>query len=355
MKILLLSRYDTLGASSRYRCLQYLPYLRSHGHTVDVSPLMSNLYLQRLYAGERVPVLDVLSAYVRRKLRLLQKRKYDLIWMQYEALPWVPYWMESMLLTSSIPVVIDYDDATFHRYDRHASALVRAMLGGKIERLMRKASCVIAGNEYIAGRARGSGARRVEKLPTVVDLAKYPVAPPPQNETFTVGWIGTPRTVHYLNEIREAVQSVARDGGIRFVTIGTPGFRIEGVPCENRAWSEATEVQEMQKLDVGVMPLIDGDWERGKCGFKLIQYMACSCPVIGSPVGVNSEIIQKGINGFTASSTQEWVDALRTLKADWELRKRMGAEGRRTVEQRYCLEQTAPTLARLLEETSAKR
>jgi glycosyltransferase involved in cell wall biosynthesis len=355
VKILLLSRYSSLGASSRYRCFQYLPYLRGLGHTVEVAPLLSDVYLQRLYAGKSVPVLDVVAAYVRRKLLLLQKRKYDLLWIQYEAFPWVPYWMESILLLSSVPFVLDYDDATFHRYDRQPSALVRKLLGGKIDRLMRRSACVIAGNEYLASRARETGARKVELLPTVIDLEKYPLAPSPQNTEFTIGWIGTPRTVHYLNEIREALQIVARDGGIRLVTIGTPGFQMEGVRCENRPWSESTEVEEMQKFDVGVMPLVDGAWERGKCGFKLIQYMACSCPVVGSPVGVNKEIIRPGVNGFTATTTAEWVDALRILKADKLGRQRMGAEGRRIVEQNYCLKRTAPALARMLEEAAKSR
>ena len=355
MRILLLSRYAPLGASSRYRCYQYLPYLRGLGHTVEVAPLLSDGYLRRLYTAQTIPALEVIGSYIHRKLLLLQKRKYDLVWIQYEAFPWVPYWMESILLSSSVPVVFDYDDATFHRYDQHPSALVRKLLGGKIDRLMRRSACVIAGNEYLASRAREAGASKVEILPTVVDLEKYPVVPLPHNDDFAIGWIGTPRTVHYLNAIREALQILAQEGGIRLVTIGTPGFQMAGVPCENRPWSETTEVEEMQKFDVGVMPLVDGAWERGKCGFKLIQYMACSRPVVGSAVGVNKDIIQQGVNGFTAATTGEWVDALRILKADKLGRQRMGAEGRRIVEQKYSLQRAAPALARLLEETRSSR
>lgn len=351
VKILLLSRYSALGASSRYRSYQYLPYLRGLGHTIEVAPLLGDLYLQRLYAGKSMPALQVLASYAHRKLLLLQKRKYDLLWTEYEAFPWVPYWMESILLSSSVPFVLDYDDAIFHRYDRHPSALVRKLLGRKIDRLMRRSAYVIVGNEYLAARAREAGARRVENLPTVIDLEKYPVVPSHENVDFTIGWIGTPKTVRYLNEIREALQIVSRDAGTRLVTIGTPGFQVDGVPSENRTWSETTEVEEIQKCDVGIMPLADGAWERGKCGHKLIQYMGCSLPVVASPVGVNSTIVEEGKNGFLASTTDQWVKALRTLKENRSLRSEMGRSGRSKVEQCYSLQVAAPRLASVLAES----
>ena len=354
MKILLLSRYDTLGASSRYRSYQYLPYLRSQGHTVDVAPILSNEYLQRLYAGRGMPVFDVLTSFIRRKLLLLKKSHYDLLWIEYEAFPWVPYWMESLLLTSSVPFVLDYDDAIFHRYDKHPSGLVRAVLGNKIDLLMRRSRLVIAGNEYLATRAREAGAKWVEYLPTVIDLEKYPLTQPQQSDVFTIGWIGTPRTMHYLNAIHEALHLVAHEGGAKVVTIGAERFELPGVPCEHRPWSEATEVAEIQKFDVGVMPLSDGPWERGKCGHKLIQYMGCSRPVVASPVGVNSTIVDQGKTGFLASSTVEWVKALRILKDDRALRLEMGRNGRSKVESKYSLQVAAPHLASLLAE-SAKR
>jgi glycosyltransferase involved in cell wall biosynthesis len=279
---------------------------------------------------------------------MLQKRKYDLLWIEYEAFPWVPYWMESMLLSSSVPFVLDYDDAIFHRYDMHGSALVRAALGNKIDLLMRRSTMVIAGNEYLAGRARESGARRVEIVPTVIDLDKYPEAAPQPSAEFTVGWIGTPKTVHYLNGIREALQIVGKEGGMKVVTVGSDGFALAGVPCEHRPWNESTEVAEMQKFDAGVMPLVDGPWERGKCGHKLIQYMGCSRPVVASPVGVNKKIVEQGETGFLASSTEEWVTALRTLKENRSLRLEMGKNGRTKVEREYSLQVAAPRLASIL-------
>ena len=355
VKILLLSRYDNLGASSRYRSYQYLPHLRSCGFEIDVAPLLSNAYLQRLYSADRIPVADVVASYVRRKLLLLKKRSYDLIWIEYEAFPWVPAWMELILLSSRVPFVLDYDDAIFHRYDRHSSGLVRSFLGRKIDRVMSQATLVVAGNEYLASRAREAGARRVEILPTVIDLEKYPLNGANRSEMFTIGWIGTPKTVHYLNEIREALQVVCKERTARLVTIGATGFSLPDVPGENKPWSDATEVQEIQKFDVGVMPLVDGPWERGKCGHKLIQYMGCGKPVVASPVGVNSSIVDEGKTGLLASTTEEWVKALNALKQDEGLRLEMGRKGRAKVESRYSLQVTAPLMAALLNEAGGSR
>ncbi len=352
MRILLLSRYSSLGASSRYRSYQYLPYLRGLGHTVDVDALLGDGYLRRLYSGESAPVADVFASYVRRKWKLLLGRRYDLLWIEYEAFPWMPSWMESLIVSSSVPYVVDYDDAVFHRYDMHSSFIVRTLLGRKIDRVMDRSAMVIAGNEYLADRARKAGARRVEILPTVIDLRKYPHADPPDNSIFTIGWIGTPQTMRYLRGIQEALKIVCRNNGARLRTIGAADLALEGVPAESRPWSEDTEVGEMQQFDVGVMPLPDGPWERGKCGHKLIQYMGCSRPVVASPVGANKTIVEEGKNGFLASTTDEWVIALQKLKNDPGLGNAMGASGRETVEQHYSLSIAAPRLASCLEESA---
>jgi len=139
---------------------------------------------------------------------------------------------------------------------------------------------------------------------------------------------------------------------LRLRAIGGGSVRLPGVEVESLPWSEVEEVSLLQGCDIGVMPLPDTPWERGKCGFKLIQYMACRKPVVASPVGVNREIVVDGANGFLASTSKEWVDALLRLKADPELRRSMGAKGRRIVEERYCLQMTAPRLHRLLLEAA---
>jgi glycosyltransferase involved in cell wall biosynthesis len=352
MKILLLSRYNTMGASSRYRSYQYLPYLRRLGHQIDFAPLLSNLYLQRLYSNKNVPVLDILLSYLHRSVQLLKSGSYDLVWLEYEAFPWMPYWFESLFMKSDVQYVVDYDDAVFHRYDRHSSGLVRILFRRKIDNVMKRATLVIAGNDYIAQRASDAGAKKIEVLPTAVDLDLFLRGAPPQNPVFTVGWIGTPKTAPYLQEIKEALKIVCRNGAARLVTIGSSSIDLDGVPTETKPWNEENEVEELLKFDVGVMPLIDSPWERGKCGHKLIQYMACSRPVVASPVGVNRNIVEHGTNGFLASTKNDWVIALNTLRENRVLREQLGKAGRQKVERNYCTAVTAPKLAALLNEAS---
>jgi glycosyltransferase involved in cell wall biosynthesis len=215
---------------------------------------------------------------------------------------------------------------------------------------MRNARLVIAGNDYLANRATQAGAKWVEILPTVVDLDRYPLSKAPQNEVFTIGWIGTPlKFFNYIKELAPVLKEICRDGGAKVVAIGAKETNLEDIPLEIKPWSEATEVKEMQQFDVGIMPLTDTPFERGKCGFKLIQYMASSRPVIGSPVGVNAEIIEQGINGFHASSQAEWLQAFQKLKNDRYLRESMGLAGRKLVEDKYNIKITAPRLLQLLQ------
>jgi glycosyltransferase involved in cell wall biosynthesis len=147
---------------------------------------------------------------------------------------------------------------------------------------------------------------------------------------------------------------VCQNGKARLVTIGASelDLNLTGIPSVVKPWSEESEVKEMQKFDVGIMPLADTPWEQGKCGHKLIQYMGCARPVVASPVGVNSTIVQEGKTGFLAATTEEWVTALEKLRGDKNLRESMGQSGRRIVEQCFSLSVTAPRLAALLEEAA---
>jgi glycosyltransferase involved in cell wall biosynthesis len=351
MKVLVLSRYNRLGASSRYRMYQYFPYLREHGFDLTIMPLLDNAYLGRRYAGRPVDGLRLAGAYARRVHALITANRYDLVWLAKEALPWVPGWLEATITQFGAPYVVDYDDAIFHTYDMHRSLLVRRLLGGKIDRVMRGASLVVAGNTYLANRAWSAGARRVELLPTTVDLGRYPRIPRSSGR-FTIGWIGTPLTARYLEQVRPALREICADGRAKVVAIGAGDLDWSDLPIEVLPWSEATEVAALQQLDVGIMPLPDSPFEHGKCGLKLIQYMACAKPVVASPVGVNTEIVTNGINGFTPSDLGDWVAALRVLEEDHLGRDRMGAAGRAIVEAEFSLHVTAPRLASLLRDAN---
>jgi glycosyltransferase involved in cell wall biosynthesis len=350
MRILLLPRYTEAGASSRYRSYMYVQYLREQGHDVTVEPLLSDDYIERLYAERSKSVADIGRSFLHRAKLLIDTSGYDLIFLESEAFPWLPYWFESLLLASRIPYVVDYDDAIFHRYDRHPSGFVRGILGAKIDKIMHRAALVVAGNDYLADRARRAGARRVEIIPTVVDTRQYRCSAPNQEDIFTVGWVGSLTTARYLGQVEGVLQKFCSNGKARLVTVGIRRLRLTDVAMEViQPWSEEEEVRQLQRFDVGIMPLEDSPWERGKCGHKLIKYMAACRPVIASPVGVNVDIVDHGKTGFLVSSPEEWVDALTTLRGDASLGERLGQAGRRKVEAHYSLEICAPRLVAALE------
>jgi glycosyltransferase involved in cell wall biosynthesis len=348
--VLLLTRYERLGASSRIRFLQYLPALEQQGFTFDVRPLLDNDYVRSLYGGPAVGPGNLIRAYGRRFWALRRRMRYDLIWLEKEALPWLPTWMEIARL-QGLPYVVDYDDAWFHRYENH---WLKPLLGHKIDAVMRVAHVVVAGNDYLARRARQAGARNIEIVPTAIDLSRYPAphAAPP-GDALTVGWIGIPLNAHYLNIVAPALRAAATATPIRLHVVGAPvPPDLSGIPAESFPWSEDSEIARIAAFDVGIMPLHNTPWERGKCAYKLLQVMAAGKPVIASPVGANVQVVQHGVNGLLASTNDEWRAALEMLAADRELRQRMGAEARRTVEERFSTDVIGPRLASILTQAS---
>jgi glycosyltransferase involved in cell wall biosynthesis len=353
-RILALTRYQRLGAASRIRFLQFVPELSRRGLDIDVNYLLDDVYVQRLYQGQPVVASDVLRSYVKRLWVMTRSRRHAVLWIEKEAFPWIPAVFESALL-NNVPYLLDLDDAWFHRYDMHANSLVRRLLGGKIDGLMRNSAAVVAGNDYLAERALTAGARSVHVIPSVVDLTRYgrrpdSSTPGPAADEVVIGWIGTPITVRYLGKLREVLERVTKSGGVRLHVIGASvPAELAGLPAVSVPWNEATEVQEIGKFSIGIMPLTATPWEMGKCGFKLLQVMAAGLPVVASAVGVNAQIVRHGVNGFLASNAEEWSAAIATLCADRTLRQKMGQEARKTVEQNYSLDAVIDSLASLLD------
>jgi glycosyltransferase involved in cell wall biosynthesis len=345
INVLLLTRYQRLGASSRIRFLQYLPALEREGFAFDVQPLLGNDYVRALYGGPKVGAGNLLGAYWRRFGALRRRLKHDVIWLEKEALPWLPTWMEIARL-QGMPYVVDYDDAWFHRYENH---WLSPLLGGKIDAVMQVADTVVAGNPYLARRARQAGAHRVETVPTAIDLDRYRNLPDaPAGASLAVGWIGIPLNAHYLSIVEPALRTLAGIGKFSLHVVGAPvPDALAGIPAQSFPWTEESEIERIAAFDVGIMPLHDTPWERGKCAYKLLQVMAAGKPVVASPVGANAQVVQHGVNGFLADSPEEWADALRRLEEP-DLRRRMGAEARRTVEEQYSTAVVRPRLAAIL-------
>lgn len=353
IKVLLLSRYSRIGASSRLRSLQYFPYLESHGLAVTVKPLFDDEYLSQIYEHNHKSPAKIAGLFGKRLVSLFAASSYDLIWIEKEIWPHLPAFAERILHLFGKPYVVDFDDAVFHNYDLSGNVLVRRLLGRKIDAVMRHSACVVAGNAYLADRARAAGAPRIEVVPTVVDYTRYVPRRHEVGSRPVIGWIGSPSTQKYVVKIRDALAKVCRAHDARLMLVGAtpqvvnelPGLDVEVVP-----WSEDSEAELIGRMDVGIMPLPDGPWEKGKCGYKLIQYMACAVPVVASPVGVNVKIVTTSLSGILATSASEWETSLHQLLVSHELRNTMGSAGRMAVEKYYSLQVQAPVLARLFTE-----
>jgi len=348
LTVLVLTRYGCLGASSRMRTFQFMPYLKESGIEYVVHPLFNDGMLSRKYQKNQYNATAVLVAYFRRIAILRKWKQFDLVWIEKEALPWLPFWLEKALLRH-LPYILDYDDAVFHNYDMHSSYWMRRFMGNRLDRLMAGARLVICGNRYLAKRARNAGVPWVEVIPTVIDLNRYTPNAKKSSEDIVprIVWIGSPSTVHYVKLLHKPLQILREHCKFKLRIIGAK-LDLPGVDVEYADWSESSEVSTIQGCQVGVMPLTDTPWEQGKCGYKLIQYMACSLPVVASPVGVNTDIVRPEINGYLAGSDEEWVAALQTLIRNTRLRDKMGSAGRKIVEDQYCVQKIAPRLSQLL-------
>ena len=358
MKVLALTKYGPLAASTRQRILLYGPALAAAGIELEVSPLLYDTYVRRLAEGLRQSKLDIAAAYVRRLQAVAGARRYDAIWVYAEAFPYLPGPFEQLVGWSGGPVVVDWDDAFFHMYDSHPRRAVRAALGRKMSALLRSASAVTCGNDYLREYAERY-CERTLVVPTVVDTERYvPLARRHQPDGRTlIGWMGSPSTWRNVRPLLPLLEQLVRESGARFRAIGAgPAARqdcFEGM--ELAEWSEATEIAEVQAMDIGIMPLEDLPFEQGKCGYKLIQYMACGVPVVASPVGVNTAIVRAGANGLLAGDLAEWRDSLLRLLADPDLRVRWGAAGRQDAVARYSLSSQAPRVTQLFQSLDSPR
>jgi glycosyltransferase involved in cell wall biosynthesis len=305
---------------------------------------MDDLYIERINRGERIPLGTFVGSYWRRLRTIARSYRYDILWIEKEIFPYLPPFVEWALHRLKIPYVVDYDDATYFQYAEHRRFIVRALLKNKIGRVMKFAQVVIVGNGYLGGIAKSMGARNIVSLPSVIDLDRYPRRESGIKRPLTIGWIGSPPTAKYLQEIAGVLNEIQEKNKVRLVLIGLNGDQVKEIKGTRYPWTEANEVALLDMMDIGIMPLKSGPWEKGKCGYKLIQYMACGKPVVASPVGINCEIVKDGVNGFLASDQDRWIQALRLLCDDNDLRRAMGEAGRKIVEDMYSVQVTSPRL-----------
>jgi glycosyltransferase involved in cell wall biosynthesis len=355
IRVLALSPIPEEAAGCRFRIAQFIPYLASVGIDVTLSSLFTPEFFALVYKRghyfRKTLMFSALS--VKRLDSLREVSRFDLVFIYREIFPIGPAVVERLLsLRRRPPVVFDFDDAIFLPAVSEANRLIGALKQPrKTASIVRHSDHVIAGNEYLAEYARQFNPA-VTMIPTCVDTQRFvPIADSLSGDHRSggvpvVGWIGSPTTALYLRQLLPVLQRVRREHAfvLRVSGAGEP-VDAPGIDVDNQQWALGREVHLFNTCDVGVYPLTDDEWSKGKCGFKAIQFMACGVPVVAAAVGVNREIIQDGVNGFLASGDDEWVAKLGRLLDDAALRARFAEAGRRTVEERYSLRVNAPKLA----------
>jgi glycosyltransferase involved in cell wall biosynthesis len=317
-----------------------------------VSSLFNDKYLTKIYAGEK-PKSEIIKAYLKRFFSLFKALNYDCVIIEYELFPYIPSAFERLLSIFGIKYIVDYDDAVFHNYDKHPNFFVRKFLGRKIDKVMKYSSCVIAGNTYLADRAKKTGAKKIENIPTIIDQTRYIQKKDFSSNKLKIGWIGSPSTFKYLKSVTSILENFGHNKNIEIHVVGSKErLDLKNVKEIYYEWQENTEVDTILNFDVGIMPLKDTPWAKGKCSYKLIQYMACGLPVIASPVGMNKQVIDHGKNGFLAKTEEDWIDAFGALYRNSELQKKLGEQGLKKVDEIYNLEIQTQKLIKIITEVS---
>jgi glycosyltransferase involved in cell wall biosynthesis len=331
--------------SQRYRLEQWEPLLRERGVEITYEPFEDEELHGLLYKpGLMGKKLQRVTSGLGRRLSLVRKTKdYDLVYILREAALLGPPVFEKLIHQQRVPIVFDFDDAVFVSYRSPSNGYLSYLkFASKTKTICRIASHVMVGNPYLAEYARQVN-DRVTVIPTTIDTEKYQV-PPPKDSSGppVIGWTGSHSTVQHLDTLRGALKKLAERESFRLRVIGTPTYECSPIDVEAMRWRADTELEDLSTIDIGVMPLPDDKWSKGKCGLKALQFMALGIPTVCSPVGVNTDIIQDDQNGFIAATEDEWVDKLGRLLRSRELRQRLGHAGRATVEQKYSAVTQAP-------------
>ncbi|MFN0030804.1 MAG: glycosyltransferase family 4 protein [Flavobacteriales bacterium] len=331
----------------RFRFEQYLPYLEKNGYQCHLSYLLTEeddrlLYTKGKFIGKAAMLL---SHWEKRWQDLRHAKHYDIIFIFREALMTRSIFFEKQLAKSRAKIIFDFDDAIWHNDTSHANRLFRWMKNpAKINRTIALSDMVFAGNQYLADYAKQFN-HKVVIIPTTIDTDEYPMSNDKDeisrrdrsNDAVTIGWSGSLTTIKHFELAIPFLKEIKNMYGNRvlFKVIGDTNYHNASLGIQGIAWSKADEVKELSEIDIGIMPLPDDEWARGKCGLKGLQYMALGIPTLMSPVGVNGHIIQHGVNGYLPQSNEMWVQIISTLIESTELRTTIGSAARKTVVEHY--------------------
>lgn len=324
----------------RFRFEQYIPYLQANGYECVCSNLLSQkddavFYQQGHYWAKLYIYFKCIFIRIRDVFRC---KSFDIVFIYREALFTRSNIFERLFCRLNKNVFVDFDDAIFLLDISRANKMLHWLKNPKkINNTLKHCAVAIVGNEYLAQYACQYG-KDVRIFPTTLDLTTIKIDHRQKNpDKICIGWIGSTTTIKHLEWAEPILRAIYEKYGDRIVfkVIADVPLHIEDIPVDNVKWTKEGESEQLSSFDIGIMPLPDNEWTKGKCGFKGLQCMAYEMPVIMSPVGVNRTIVQDGQNGFLADTVEEWLEKVSLLVDNTELRIRMGKQGRATVEKYY--------------------
>lgn len=313
----------------RYRVSAFRELLSRQGHTLECRSLPRSM-LGRICIGADLTHADAV---------ILQRRL-------------LPAWQRRLLRRSVRRLIFDYDDAVFHRDSYSPRGIHSVRRWRRFQGTLRRCDAVVAGNGWLRDRAVAAGVSApATVIPTCVDPGRYPRATHRSTDgNVRLVWVGSSSTLPALSHLATPLDSIGRERtDLRLRIVCDHFIKLQHLPIEECVWDPVTESLAVSGCDIGVSWMPDDDWSRGKCGLKVLQYMAAGLPVIANPVGVHSELVRHGETGFLAETEDEWREAVRRLAGDADLRRAMGAAGRNLVERRYSIAAGADLWASVLD------
>jgi len=353
MKINFFPKYSHNGASSRYRVYQYLPFFNDFKTTVN--PFFDDNYVPAQSFKSATGALYIVKCYLKRILKMIFIQKKEVVFVQYEFTQFLPF-NSVFFKLFKIKYIVDFDDAAFHDYDASSNKIIKFLFKNKIAKVIKNAEFVITGSPYLTEYALKFNTK-VTEIPTSIDMLKYPKVHKEKldNSKMTIGWIGSKTTsvnLLFLIPVFEALIDKGIKFELRFIGFDeklSPYF--SKLPLTIIPWKAESEVSEIRKFDVGIMPLHDTPFNNGKCAFKLIQYMACGVATISTPLAANVKVNRDNENKF-AITESDWLQAFLSFWESKSKLKDIGAYNRQIVEKYYCIQTNADKYIGVLKEVS---
>lgn len=340
-KILILCPYpEGEAASQRLKYEQYFASWKSHGYEIEVSPFFSTETWKILYIKNITwkKIYGTLLGYFRRFFDLLRVKEYDLVYVCMWITPFQDFIFERLFHLFSKKMIFDFDDSIHLEDDPNNRNYFKKLIKNKrkIRSLIKKADSVITSSpfnlDFCIKHNHNSSA---SYIPCSLDTERFTPAIHQTNKKLSLGWTGTFASIPYLDSIKDVLEESCKIHNLKLVLITNFDYFIPNIDMEVIEWKEISEVQDLQKIDIGIYPLIQSQWALGKGGLKVLQYMSIGIPSISSDYGTATNIIKDGKNGFLVKSKQDWHDKINYLVNNDDVRRQMGAAARRTVEDHY--------------------